>query len=140
MDAAEILKMVEDTLLDICFIIDAIISGDDITMQAVLKHPSIGAQGQVLESSKVKLFEEISVISFLAYPFHRVKVVSKHIFSIVNDVKAQRCGCTKSDALRLKKYWGYMIKKNIIKILEELRQTIKFYIEHMFKNHGECSV
>ena len=89
MDAAEILKMLEDTLLDICFIIDAIISGDDITMRAVPKHPSIGAQGQVLESSKVKLFEEISVISFLAYPFHRVKVVSKHIFSIVNDVKAQ---------------------------------------------------
>ena len=76
---------------------------------------------------------------FLADPYHRVKVVDKHIFSIVNDGKAQQCGCTKADDLRLKKYWGYMIKNHISKSLEEFPQASKLPLEHMFKNHGKCS-
>ena len=43
MEAAEILKMVEDAFRDICFIIYAILIDDDSTMRAVIKHPSIGA-------------------------------------------------------------------------------------------------
>ena len=84
----------------------------------MLKHPSIGAQYQVLKSLKVNLDEEIPVPSFLADPSHCLKVVAKHIFSIVNNVKAQRCGCTKAYALRLNKYFWYMIKNNTSKILE----------------------
>ena len=112
MEASEIMKMVEDAFYNRFFIIDIIVRDYDSTMQAVLKHPSKGAQGQVLKSSKGKLHTEISDPSFLAYPFHRVKVVEKHIFSIVNESRDLRCGYTKADALRLKKYWGYMIKKN----------------------------
>ena len=37
---------------------------------------------------------------------------SKQIFSIVRKSRAQRCGCTKADALQLKKDWGYMTKNN----------------------------
>ena len=80
-------------------------------MRAVLKHPSIGVRGQVLKTSKVKLDEEIIEPSFLAYPSHCVKVVAKQIFFIVNASRAQQCWCTKADALRLNKYWDYMIKK-----------------------------
>ena len=43
MEAATILKMVEDALHDICFIIDVVVSENDSTMRAVIKHPPIGA-------------------------------------------------------------------------------------------------
>ena len=112
MEASAILKMVEDAHYNRFFIIDAIVSDDDSTMRAVLKHPRIGVRGQFLKTSKGKLDEEIPEPSFLADPSHRIKVVAKHIFYIVNDSKAQRCGFTRADALRLKKDWGYMIKKN----------------------------
>ena len=41
-----------------------------------------------MKSSKVKLDEEISELSFLADPSHRVKVVAKHIFYVVIESKA----------------------------------------------------
>ena len=106
MEASEILKMVEDAFYNRFFIIDVIVSDDDSTMRAVLKHPSKGARGQVLKSSKGKLHEDIPEPSLLADPSHRVKVVTKHIFSTVNKIKDIRCGCTKADTLRLKKRLG----------------------------------
>ena len=112
MKAFAILKMVEDAFYNRFFTVDIIVSDGNSTMRAVLKHPLIGVRGQVLKTSKGKLDEEIPEPSFLADPSHCVNVVAKHIFSIVNKIRAQRCGCTKADALRIKKYWGYMIKKN----------------------------
>ena len=76
--------MVEDAFYNRFFIVDVIVSDGDSTMRAVLKHPLIGVRGQFLKTSKGKLDEEIPDPSFLADPSHRVKVVSKHIFSIVN--------------------------------------------------------
>ena len=104
--------MLEDAFLNRFFVIDIIFSDDGSMMRAVLKHPSKGARGQVLKSSKGKLHEDISEPSFLADPSHRVKVVARHIFFIVNESRDLQCGCTKADALRQKKNWGYMIKKN----------------------------
>ena len=112
MEASVILKMVENAFLNCFFVIDIIVSDNDRTMRAVLKHPSKGARGQVLKSSKGKFHEDIPEPSFLADSSHRVKVVAKHIFSIVNKIRDLRCGCTKADALWLKKGWEYMIKKN----------------------------
>ena len=112
MEASAILKMVEDAFYNCFFIIDVIFSDDDSTMRAVLKFPSKSSRGQVLKSSKEKLHEDIPETSFLADPSHRMKVVAKQIFSIVNESRDLRCGCTKADVLQLKKYWGYMIKKN----------------------------
>ena len=63
-----------------------------------------------MKSSKGNLDGEIPEPSFLADPSYRVKVVDKHIFSIVNKSRDQRCWCIKADALQLKKYWGCMIK------------------------------
>ena len=77
--------------------------------------------------------------SFLADPSHHIKVVAKHIFYIVNDSKAQRCGCTRADAIRLKNDWGYMIKKNREKTIEELSAESKVPLEHMFNCHENCS-
>ena len=57
MESDAIMKMVEDTFRHRCLIIDAIVSDDDRTMQDVIKHPSIVAQGKVLKSTKEKLDE-----------------------------------------------------------------------------------
>ena len=85
MEASAILKMVQYAFYNCFFIVHVIVSNNDSTMRAVLKHPSKGARGQVLKSSKGKLHEDIPEPSFLADPSHRVKVVAKHIFSIVNE-------------------------------------------------------
>ena len=98
-EASAILKMVEDAFYNRFFIVDVFVSDDDITMQAVIMHLLIGVRGQVLKTSKGKLDEEIPEPSFLADPSHRVKVVAKCIFSIVNESRSQQCGCTKVDAL-----------------------------------------
>ena len=131
--------MVEDAYYNRFFIIDVIFSDNDSTMRAVLKHPSIGVRGQVLKTPKGKIYVQTPEPSFLADPPHRIKVVAKHIFYIVNDSKAQRCGCTIADALRLKKDWGYMIKKNREKTIEELSTASKVPLEHMFNCHVNCS-
>ena len=81
--------MVEDAIYNHFFIIDAIVINDDITMKAVLDHPSKGARDQVVKSSKGKFDEEIPEPSFLVGPSDRVKVVAKHIFSIVNKSRSQ---------------------------------------------------
>ena len=84
MEASAIMKMVEDTLYNRFYIIDAIDRDYDSTMRDVLNNPSKGAWGQVLKSSKGKLDEEIQKPSFLSDTSHRVKVVANHIFSIVS--------------------------------------------------------
>ena len=139
MEASAILKMVEDAFLNRFFVIDIIVSDNYSTMQAVLKHPSKGARGQVIKSLKGKLHEDIPEPYFLADPSHRVKVVAKHIFSIVNKSRDLRCGCTKEDALRIKKYWVYMIKKNKEKTIEEFSESSKVPLEHMFNSHANCN-
>ena len=138
MEAYAILKMVEDAFYNLLFIIDSIASNGDSTMRAVLKHPSKGTQGQVLKSSKVKLDTEITDPYFLEDPSHCVKVVAKHIFSIVKKSRDMQCGCTKADALLIKKDWGYMIKNNREKF-EELSEASKVPLEHMFNSHCNCS-
>ena len=104
MEASTILKMVEDAFYNRYFIFDVMVSYNDSTMRDVLNHPLLGVRGQVLKIPKGKLDGEIPELSFLADPSHRVKVVSKHIFSTVNKSRAQQCGCPKADALRIKKY------------------------------------
>ena len=95
MEASDIFKMVEDSLYNCFFIIDAIVRNDDSTMRAVLKNPSIGFRGQVLNSFKGTLDGEIPEPSFLAYPSHRMKIVAKHIFSIVKVNRVRNVGAPK---------------------------------------------
>ena len=69
-----------------------------------------------------------------------MKVISKHAFSIVNYGKLQQYGCTKLDALQINKDWGYMIKKNRDKSLDELQEARKITLEHMSNNHEHFSL
>ena len=80
LEASAIIKMVEYALYNRFFIIDVINIDYEITIRAVRKHPSKGAQGQVLRLSKEKLDEEIPEPSFLVDTSHRMKVIAKHIF------------------------------------------------------------
>ena len=59
MEASDILKMIEDTFYNQFFIVEFIVSDDNSTMQDVIKNPLIGVWGQVMKTSKVKLYEEI---------------------------------------------------------------------------------
>ena len=93
------MKMVEDAFYNLFLIIFFVISNNDSTIRDVLEHPYKGARGQALKSPKGKLDEEIPDPSLLAGPSHCVKVVAKHIFSIINKNRSQRYGCTKSDTL-----------------------------------------
>ena len=54
MEDSAILEMIKYAFRNRCFIIDAIVSYDDSKIQDVIKHPSIGAQSQVMKSSKGK--------------------------------------------------------------------------------------
>ena len=69
-----------------------------------------------------------------------MKIVAKHIFSIVNESRAQQCGCTKAYALQIKKYLGYMIKKNRKKTIEELSEVSNFTLKYMFNSHDNWSL
>ena len=89
---------------------------------------TLGVRGQFMKSPKVNLDEEIPELSFLAYTPHHVKVVDKHIFSIVNKSRAQRCGCSKAYALRIKKDWGYMIKNNREKQLKSWVRHVRLLL------------
>ena len=89
MEASTILKIAEDALYNHFFIIDVIVSEDDSTIQAVIKHPSKGVGGQVMKSSNEIFGEEIPEPYFLAYPSHSVKVVANHMSSIVSKNRTQ---------------------------------------------------
>ena len=113
------MKMVEDALYNCFFIIDVITRDNDSTIRAVIKHPSKGALGKVLKSSKGKLDKGTPVKSLLTDPTHRVKVFYKQIFSIERYGKDRICECTKSYSILLKEDWGFMINNNINKILDK---------------------
>ena len=45
---------------------------------------------------------------------------------------------TKVDAIRFKKYYGYMIKNNRMKKISEIMLASNTVIEHLFDNHKYC--
>ena len=70
----------------------SIVSNDDSTMQALLKHPKNHKR-------------------WLADPSHRTKVVAKYIFNLATLPKIKSI-FTKIDAVRVKKDFGCMLKTN----------------------------
>ena len=45
---------------------------------------------------------------------------------------------TGADCLRLKIYWGYMIKQNRKKTLDEMEKASQAPLEHLYDNHEFC--
>ena len=107
----------------------SIVSDNDSTMRAHLKHPGNHKRG--------KLNPEIPKPSWLADPSHRTKVVAKYMFNLATLPKSKST-CTKIDAVRVKKYFGYMLKTNRDRTIPEIKIASLAVIEHLFDNHQYC--
>ena len=46
--------------------------------------------------------------------------------------------CSNVHAYRIKKFWGYVVKMNGHKSLNEFKKAIKCIVEHLFDNHEYC--
>ena len=110
-------------------VLKSIVSDDDSTMRALLKYPKNHKRG--------KLNPEIPEPSWLADPSHRTKVVAKYMFNLATLPKSKST-CTKIDAVRVKKYFGYMLKTNRDRTIPEIKIASLAVIEHLFDNHHYC--
>ena len=109
--------------------VEFIVSDDDSTMRAHLKHIGTHTGG--------KLPLDVPQPTFLCDPSHRVKVMVKEIFKLALASKKQS-ECEKIDALRLKKYVGCYIAKNKLLPFENFKAKAKAPIEHLFACHEWC--
>ena len=110
--------------------IKAVVSDDDTTMKAVVRHESSVAK-------KGRLPAEIPEPKWLADPGHRIKVVAGKMYALANANKSQST-CTNLDATRFKMNFGYMLKRNRNKTLEDISKGSKAVIRHAFDDHQFC--
>ena len=103
-----------------------IVSDDDSTMRALLKHEFNHPRG--------KFNVEIPEPSWLADPSRRTKVVTKPIFALAAAPKS-KSSCTKVDVIQMKIYYGYMMKINRMKTIAQMQVASKVVIEYLFNNH-----
>ena len=108
--------------------VEFIVSDDDSTMRAHLKH---------IGSDKGKLPIGVFEPTFLCDPSHRVKVMVKDIFGLALSSKT-KSECEKIDALRLKKYYGCMIGKSKLLPYEKFKEAANAPVEHLFGCHEWC--
>ena len=97
--------------------IKAVVSDDDTTMKSVIRHESSVAK-------KGRLPADIPEPIWLADPGHRIKVVAGKIYALANSNKSQST-CTNLDATRFKMNFGYMLKRNRNKTLEDISKGSK---------------
>jgi len=74
---------------------------------------------------------------WLADPSHHTKVVGKHFFKLASGPR-KTTKCTKLDALRLKRNFGYFQKQLRTKSFEIFRQGSKAVLAHHFNEHENC--
>ena len=131
MESAAILHIVCSSVKDRSFVTGAIISDNDNVMRAHLRHKTDKAK------DKGKLPVWVYEPDFLADPGHRKKSVSKHFYTLASQpVKKSRVN--NAIAKRMKKNWGYMIKQNKHKPIEEFVASSQAPLEHIFDNHQFC--
>ena len=107
--------------------VESFVADDDSSIRAILRHPSKRGRG--------RLPKHIREPKWLADPSHRTKVVANAIFALV---KKTGSICTNADALRVKKYFGYMLKQARFGTIQEIIEKCKCVIEHLFNNHQFC--
>ena len=83
--------------------LNEIVSDDDSTMRALLKHKEYNEKGRLPPC--------IPQPHFLADPSHRIKVMSQPFFRMVTNTEDPN-KCKMIDALCMKKYIGCFIYKN----------------------------
>ena len=108
----------------------SIVSNDESTMRTLLKHPGNHKEG--------KFNPEIPEPSWLVDPSHRTKVVAKYMFALAALPKSKST-CTKIDAVRVKKYFSYMIKTNRDRTTLKIKIASLAVIEHLFDSNVYCN-
>ena len=92
-------------------VMKAVVADDDSSMRALLTHK--------VNNLKGRLPEEIPQLEWFADPSHQTKVVAKPIF-LLTGLPMSSSTCMKVDAIRFKKYIGYMIKEKNSKKISEI--------------------
>ena len=110
--------------------VKAIVSDDDSSMRALLKHKQ--------NSKKGRLPSYLPEPKWLADPGHRTKSVSSKIYNLLKLKKSQST-CTKADAIRFKMNFGYMLNRNRGKTLQQISKASRAVIDHTFDKHDYCS-
>ena len=137
--------------------VGVIVSDDDTTMKSHLTHgyKDLIAAGKMRpedwprtqkgnkKSCHGRLPLHITPPSFQADPNHRVKVVGKTIYEFAK-MPQKQSQIDKALALRIKEYWGAMIKQvrklNWDKDEKVIMSRVKAPIEHIFNNHKHCDI
>ena len=135
-------RMEAQAILDMCtqcpylrsFVCWWIVSDDDSSMRAVLCHPCSPPN----PNEKGMLPAHIIKPEFKADPSHRLKVVSKYFYKL-KDLPVSKSRMTSELAKRLKRSWGYMLKQNRHKSLDEFLHAAKAPLHHTFDDHTYCS-
>ena len=104
----------------------AIVVDNDSSMRALLRHPDNNPKGRLLL--------EIPESEWLSDPSHRTKIVEKPFYLLASLPKSQST-CTNVDDIRLKRYFGYMMKSNRLNEISETVTASKAVVEHLFNGH-----
>ena len=110
----------------------AIVADNESTMRALLRHT-------ITVNKRGRLSIEIPEPEWLVDPSYRTKVIAKSIFNLANTSK-KISSCTIIDAIRFKKYVGYMLKTNRNRSISEISNASKVAIGHLFDCHGYCNI
>ena len=109
-----------------------IIADDDSSMRSYLKHQSPAHPKGTLPSG-------LPSPEWLSDPTHRTKTMAKPFFHLAALGKSES-ECTKLDAVRIKRWWGFMVKVHKGSDLETIKRAANAVLEHLFDNHIYCDV
>eukprot|EP00978_Attheya_sp_CCMP212_P026795 scaffold88833_cov40-Attheya_sp.AAC.1 len=155
MESEAIVKMIRQGYEDDDgFIIGFVCMDDDATTRSQLRHSWADKieEGTMSEADwpceksgkkkpdKGKLDLHMIVPYIYADPTHRKKVVRNALYILKDRTKSTKHDerCTEGDIMKHSMYWGYAVKQNATKTLDELMIAIKAVLEHHFNNHEFC--
>ena len=105
---------------DIKVFLKAIVVDYDSSIRALMRHPD--------NNSKGKLLLEMPEPEWLSDLSCRTKVVAKPLYALTLLPKSQST-CTNVNAMRFKRYFGYMIKSNRMNEISEIVTDSKAVVE-----------
>ena len=132
MEPHGILDLVCNSATDRGYVTDWIVSDDDTSMRAILKHKKTDS-----DTDKGKLPSHIPEPIFKADPSHRVKVVAKYFYALKNQKVADSI-MSGPIAARLKRSWRYMLKQNRFGTIDNFINAAKAPLHHTFNDHRFC--
>eukprot|EP00957_Ditylum_brightwellii_P211436 15366166-Ditylum_brightwellii.AAC.1 len=75
--------------------------------------------------------------TWLAEPTHRTKDVASYFFFLKSKGKGESC-IGAANCLCIESYWGFMVKQNKTKTLDEFELAALAPLEYLFDNHEYC--